>query len=50
MSASLVTDKEIDNFTLTVIQSEPLIQNNCVRIQSSYEFCFDLVCLFFSQI
>ena len=32
MSASLVTDKEIENFTLTVIQSEPLIQNNFIRI------------------
>ena len=32
MSASLVTEKEIENFTLTVIQSEPLIQKNCIRI------------------
>ena len=32
MSASLVTDKEIENFTLAVIQSEQLLQNNCIRI------------------
>ena len=29
---SLVTDKEIENFTLAVIQSEQLLQNNCIRI------------------
>ena len=32
MSASRVTDKEIENFTFTVIQSEPFLQNNCIRI------------------
>ena len=36
MSSTLVIDKEIENFTLTVIQSEPLIQNNCIRIGFLY--------------
>ena len=43
MSATLVTDKEIENFTLTVIQTELLIQTNCIRINyKSKRECFNL--------
>lgn len=32
MLASIVTERYIDSFTPIVIQSEQLIQNNCIRI------------------
>lgn len=41
-SVSLVTDKEIMNFTLIVIQSEPLLQNICTLIYDpKYERSMD---------